>query len=134
MTGEAARTTDTDRTRAVWATMARGWKAGSAELFASIFAEDVDFISVRGTAEKGRERVRARHALLFEGQYRDTVLEIRPDLVRHLRGGAVIVHATTRVIRPDGSSMSLTHAQAVLVEDAGAWHIAAFHNMIPAVP
>ncbi len=134
MTGDAPRALDDSGIRAIWDTMARGWETGSAALFASVFAEDVDFISVQGTTEKGRDRVRGRHAVLFDGPYRGTALDVRLELVRRLGGDTALVHASTRVTRPDASVVSATHAQAVLVREHGEWLVVAFHNMIPFSP
>ncbi|WIV55470.1 SgcJ/EcaC family oxidoreductase [Amycolatopsis nalaikhensis] len=114
---------------ALWRTMAAGWNAGDAALFASVFAADVDFVNVRGEALLGRDAVEAGHARLFETAYRGTTLSATVTLVRPLTPELSLVHAMSE-IHPAGV---VTHAQAV-VRHAGAPEIAAFHNMIPKGP
>ncbi|MDT8911321.1 SgcJ/EcaC family oxidoreductase [Amycolatopsis sp. PS_44_ISF1] len=110
----------------LWRAMARGWAEGDASLFASVFAEDVDFVTVRGEALSGREAVEAGHARLFVTAYRDTTLSATVVLIRPLAPGLSLVHATS-TITPAGVT---THAQAV-VQDRS---ILAFHNMITEGP
>lgn len=127
--------TDDDRAiRGLWATMSQGWAAGSGTAFAAPFADDVEFISVRGTDEGGRAGVAARHDGLFASTYRGTSLDADVQLIRYLTPDIAVVHVETRILRPDGRRMVTTHAQAVTVRRKGQWHITAFHNMVPFAP
>lgn len=119
-----------ERVRALWAAMADGWAAGDAAAFASVFAEDVDFVTVRGEDLRGRDAVEAVHARLFATVFRDTKLVPNFVLHRPLTDRLALVHVTTGIV-PLGL---LTHAQAVVVLRDGEWSIAAFHNMIPNAP
>jgi uncharacterized protein (TIGR02246 family) len=119
--------TDEDRIRGLWRTMADGWAAGDAALFASVFAEDVDFVTVRGEEHSGRDVVEKSHARLFGTAYRGSTLTAEVGLVRPLADGISLVHATSTVA-PHGIK---THAQAVVVRRDGVWTISAFHNMVP---
>ncbi|MGW6936586.1 SgcJ/EcaC family oxidoreductase [Lentzea sp. NPDC054927] len=111
----------------LWRRMERGWADGDGEAFASVFAEDVDFVTVRGEELFGRRAVASGHAQLFAGPYRDTKLTAEISLIRPLADGISVVHVTSS-IAPAGIT---THAQAVVVQRADGWEIAAFHNMIP---
>ncbi|WP_329273499.1 SgcJ/EcaC family oxidoreductase [Streptomyces sp. NBC_01451] len=127
-----------DAIRALWATMARGWAAGDAALFAASFATDCDFTTVRGDKPQGRAGIEAGHDRLFRTQYAGTRLDARVTAVRHLRPGLATVEAESTVRAADGTALTSTHALAV-VERTGThdgpdlWQIVAFHNMIPAV-
>jgi uncharacterized protein (TIGR02246 family) len=109
----------------LWRTMADGWNSGDAYQFAGVFAEDVDFVTVRGEPLSGRKAVETMHAKLFTTSYQDTWLTTRIQLIRPLGEAIRLVHVTS-AIRPLGLE---THAQAVVVGSV----IAAFHNMIPYV-
>ncbi|WP_251144983.1 SgcJ/EcaC family oxidoreductase [Streptomyces sp. McG3] len=111
--------------RAVWRTMAEAWSSGDAVLFGSVFAEDVDFVTVRGEELHGRQQVVDRHAHLFATVHRGTRLEADVRPVREVADDTWLVHAVT-LIRPSGYA---THAQALVIRTAGAWTITAFHNM-----
>lgn len=111
----------------LWQRMEQGWALGDGEAFASVFAQDVDFVTVRGEELFGRRAVALGHGQLFAGPYRDTKLTAEISLIRPLSGGISVVHVTSS-IAPAGIT---THAQAVVVQRDGVWEIAAFHNMIP---
>ncbi|WP_167975609.1 SgcJ/EcaC family oxidoreductase [Lentzea indica] len=111
----------------LWRRMEKGWADGDGDAFAGVFAEDVDFVTVRGEELYGRRAVAAGHGQLFAGLYRDTVLTAEISLIRPLSDGISLVHVRSS-ISPPGIT---THAQAVVVQRDGGWEIAAFHNMIP---
>lgn len=111
----------------LWQRMEQGWADGDGLAFASVFAEDVDFVTVRGEELFGRRAVAAGHAQLFAGPYRATKLAAEISLIRPLTDDISVVHVTSS-IAPAGIA---THAQAVVVRRADGWEIAAFHNMIP---
>lgn len=118
---------DEDRIRGLWRTMVKGWASADAALFASVFADDVEFVTVRGEELFGRDAVAAMHDSLFGTVYRDTRLTAECGLIRPLSDELVLVHATSTVTPPGIA----THAQAVVGRREGAWSITAFHNMIP---
>lgn len=121
---------DEEQIRGLWRTMVKGWANGDAALFASVFADDVEFVTVRGEELFGREAVEAVHESLFGTVYRDTQLTAEAGLIRPLADDLYLVHATSTVA-PAGID---THAQAVVARHEGAWAVVAFHNMIPFVP
>ena len=111
----------------LWQRMEHGWVLGDGDAFASVFAEDVDFVTVRGEELFGRRAVALGHGQLFAGPYRDTKLTTEISLIRPLTDDVSVVHVTSS-ITPAGIT---THAQAVVVRREDGWEIAAFHNMIP---
>ena len=124
---------DTRAIHALWAEMARGWAAGDAAQFAAGFAQDCDFTTVRGDKPPGRTGIEAGHDALFRGPYAGTVLDARVVAVRFLRPDLATVEAESAIISPDGESLAVTHALAVVERTPEHhWSITAFHNMIPA--
>ncbi|MET9634408.1 SgcJ/EcaC family oxidoreductase [Lentzea sp. NPDC006480] len=117
----------TEQIYSLWQRMEQGWADGDGDAFASVFAQDVDFVTVRGEELFGRRAVALGHGQLFAGPYRDTELTAEISLIRPLADGISLVHVTSS-IAPAGIT---THAQAVVVQRSGGWEIAAFHNMIP---
>ncbi|MDT7790467.1 MAG: hypothetical protein QOF58_8886 [Pseudonocardiales bacterium] len=117
----------TEQIYSLWQRMEQGWADGDGDAFASVFAQDVDFVTVRGEELFGRRAVALGHGQLFAGPYRDTKLTAEISLIRPLADGISLVHVTSS-IAPAGIT---THAQAVVVQRSDGWEIAAFHNMIP---
>ncbi|GIG61577.1 hypothetical protein Lfu02_59490 [Longispora fulva] len=110
----------------IWLTMATAWQLGDAAMYASVFAEHVDFVTIRGEERMGRAQVEASHAALFDVVYANTRLLPEVTLIRPVADGVCLVHALTTIV-PLGIR---THAQAVVVIDAGRWSIAAFHTTL----
>lgn len=119
-----------DEIKALWQRMAEGWAAGDGKKFAGVFADDVDFVNVRGEEQHGRETVAANHGALFRTRYRDTKLTAEVHTIRFIGDDAAVVHVASTVHSGDNSTD--THAQAVVERRDGEWLITAFHNMIPA--
>ena len=117
----------TEQIYSLWQRMEQGWADGDGDAFAGVFAEDVDFVTVRGEELYGRRAVASGHGQLFAGPYRGTELTTKISLIRPLTSEISVVHVTSS-IAPAGIA---THAQAVVVQRDGGWEIAAFHNMIP---
>ena len=118
---------DEEQIHGLWRTMVKGWASADAALFASVFADDVEFVTVRGEELFGREAVEAVHESLFGTVYQGTRLTAECGLIRPLADELFLVHATSTVAPPGIA----THAQAVVGRRDGAWSITAFHNMIP---
>ncbi|MET7608344.1 SgcJ/EcaC family oxidoreductase [Streptomyces avermitilis] len=118
--------------RGLWTRMAEGWAHADATRFASVFSDDCDFTTVRGEKPPGRDGIAAGHARLFEGAYRDTVLEAHVDSIWHAAPGLAVVNASSRILI--GSKvLASTHAMAVVsCNQRRTWRIVAFHNMLPA--
>jgi uncharacterized protein (TIGR02246 family) len=108
----------------LWEVMACGWAQGDAAVFASVFAEDVSFVTVRGEEHHSRAAVEQSHARLFTTVYQGTALSAEIRFIRELPAGLWLVHVRSTV-HPAGIT---THAQAVVADGL----ITAFHNMIPA--
>jgi uncharacterized protein (TIGR02246 family) len=119
-----------DEIKALWQRMAEGWANADGEQFASVFAEDVEFVNVRGEEQHGRPAVAANHGALFRTRYRDTKLTAEVHTIRFLGDDVAVVHVASTV--HSGESVTGTHAQAVVQRRDGEWLITAFHNMIPA--
>lgn len=127
-------TPDEHAIKDVWTTMALAWEKGDARLFASVFDEDVAFVSVRGEEQATRTEVEQRHALLFATAYAGSRLEADVRLIRPLTDDLALVHVTSVVVPADDKPAMSTHAQAVVSRRGPNWSITAFHNMIPFIP
>ena len=118
----------------LWRRLEQAWAAGSGDAFAAVFAEDAEFVSIRGEEQHGRAEIAARHGALFTSAYRGSSLSAEVRKVRYLTPEIALVHATSTVT-PQGAPAGMnTHAQAVVERRDGAWRIVAFHNMVPFTP
>ena len=122
--------TTNDQVRALWTTMADAWAAGDAEQFAAVFAENVDFTTVRGEYLQTKKAVAQTHQHLFATAFHNTKLHPHFLLLRPLTDNLHLVHVTTKITPLN----ILTHAQALTTRHNNTWEITAFHNMIPTTP
>src|ERR1041385_358126 len=72
------------------------WNSSSSQRFASVFAEDADFINIYAKHYNGREAVDAGHRAIFDTVYKDSRNRLSIEGVRFVRPDVVVVfvHAT----------------------------------------
>jgi uncharacterized protein (TIGR02246 family) len=124
--------TDDDRA-AVEALVARleaAWNAADATAFAAEFTADTDFVNVRGDHHSGRDAVAAGHAAIWSSIYAGSTLRYSLTQLRELVPSVLLAHLDAQLHVPAGPLAGDISAipSLVLVQDGGAWRIAAFHN------
>jgi len=109
----------------------RAWNAGDGDAWAAEFAEDADFITVRGEYFRTRATIAEGHHFIFTTFYKDSTNRITLLGARAIRDDTILAHSTAELSVPAGP-MAGTHRaiQTVLLtrEGEGTWKIASFHN------
>ena len=106
------------------------WNAGDGDAWAAEFAEDADFITVRGEYFRTRTTIAEGHRHIFSTFYQGSTNRIALLRARAIRDDVILAHSTAELTVP-GGPMAGTHRaiQTVLLARAdGAWRIASFHN------
>jgi uncharacterized protein (TIGR02246 family) len=112
-----------------------GWNAHDAVRLAAVFAEDADFTSWRGDHVGGRVGVRAQHAAVFKGSFRESILNIDGLQVRLVRPDVAAVDvwwSMTGARNEDGTLRPPRRGVMALVvtrSDDAPWRILVFHNV-----
>ena len=111
------------------------WNRGDGTAFASMFATDADFTSIRLDRVRGRDAIGRAHQHIFEGVYRGSriaaqveqasVRALGPDHVEFL----VDAHMTNASGQPFGPKHA--HAMVIAEQQPEGWRVIAFHNMQP---
>lgn len=106
------------------------WNKADADAFAAEFAEDADFVNIRGDYHSGREAVAHGHAAIFGSIYAGSRIRYSVARLRELAPGVLLAHLDAHLQVPAGPAAGDTHAipSIVLVADQDAWQIASFHN------
>ena len=73
------------------------WMKRDADMLASLFTEDAEFVNVVGLWWHNREDIRQAHAYGFEKIFGDSGLAIREIKVKELSGDIAVVHARMRL-------------------------------------
>ena len=111
-----------------------GWNTASGERFAEPFADDADFVTIRGERHQGRTAIARGHAAIFASIYRGSRVAYEVLAARRLAGDVVLGHVQGTLNAPTGP-LAGTHtavASLVLVRSGERWQIAAFHNTLVA--
>jgi uncharacterized protein (TIGR02246 family) len=115
--------------------MTAAFNAHDARAATAMYAEDADFVSVRGERAHGRTEIEKRLARIFATRAGATTLRTLDASIRFPRSDVAIVHVTNELsglVAPDGSRLPPHQELSVrlLLKAKGQWKVAAFHNTI----
>jgi len=69
----------------------QAWNAHDMSRFAACFAEDADFVNVRGWWWRGRGEIEPTHALLHETMFSDSFMELERAATKEVGAGVVVI-------------------------------------------
>ena len=104
--------------------------------FARPFAEDADFVNIRGEHLRTREVIAKGHQAIFDTIYAGSVVRYNVAGVRAIAPAVLLAHVRATLNAPTGP-LAGEHRSLftlVLVQDQNAWNIAAFHNTLVTLP
>ena len=109
------------------------WNASDSMAWASLFAEDADFIHILGGHFQGREAIEHGHRTIFDTIYKGSRNKLDVEKVRFVRPGVAIVFIRTNLKwYLDGAEQEV-QARPTLVAQKngnGQWEIVAFQNTL----
>ena len=114
------------------AELENAWNAGDGSAFAQPFAEDADFVNIRGEHFRTREAIAKGHQGIFNTIYKDSVVRYQVAGVRAIAPGILLAHVKATLKAPTGP-LAGEHRSlftVVLAQGQDAWRIAAFHNRL----
>ena len=76
----------------------QGWNTHDMTRFAACFAEDADFVNVRGWWWRGRENIERNHALFHETIFRNSTMELELAAAKEVGSGVVVAHVQWRML------------------------------------
>jgi uncharacterized protein (TIGR02246 family) len=108
------------------------WNAGDGAAFARPFADDADFVNIRGEHHRSREAIAQGHEAILATIYKGSTVRFQLDGARPIATGVVLAHVKSLLKAPTGPLAGEHNAlfSLVLVEDHRVWRIAAFHNTL----
>ena len=133
MTAAVAQNNATDETtiRSLAATMEKGWNTKSGETFASVFADQHDYIVVSGfyLPDITRQQNAFAHQGLFNGIYKTNKLTLKIDKIHFLRPDLAQMTVLGATYEGDNLPADPTAIMTILVEKKeNDWKIISFHN------
>ena len=76
----------------------QAWNTHDMRRFAACFAEDADFVNVRGWWWRGRDKIERTHALLHETIFRDSRIGLECAAIKEVGSGVVVAHVKWRMV------------------------------------
>ena len=112
--------------------MEAAWNAADGAGFATPFASDADFVTIRAEHLRGREAIAAGHAAIFRTIYAGSVNRFQIESARLLQPDVALVHVLATLDAPAGPLAGRHHARfsLVLTREAAGWQIASLHNTL----
>ena len=106
------------------------WNSMDGDAFAASFADDADFVNIRGEHHRGREAIAAGHNAIFRTIYAGSSVDLTLENVRLLSPEVAVVHVHSRMEAPQGPLAGRHGARFSMVvsKDSGVWQIVSFHN------
>src|SRR3954454_1790642 len=105
------------------------WNAMDGSAFAAAFADDADFVNIRGEHFRGRTAIAQGHAAIFRTVYSGSTSQMIIEGLRLLRAEVALVHVHSLLDTPAGPLAGRQGARfsLVLTKEDGGWEIAALH-------
>jgi len=108
----------------------RAWNLADGPAFGKAFADDADFIDIRGRHHRGRNAVATGHQALLDSVYAGSTIRYQVETARMVTPQCLLVVAGASLDAPDGPAAGLSHARltAVLTSGVENWSVVSFHN------
>jgi uncharacterized protein (TIGR02246 family) len=106
------------------------WNSGDSIKFAEPFADDADFIDIRGDHHIGRANIERGHRQVFDTIYKGSRVRYAVEGTRFVRPDVAVVFLRARLDLRDNTTPVPTGARPTLViaNEGGQWQIVAFQN------
>jgi uncharacterized protein (TIGR02246 family) len=83
---------------ALLAEVEQSWNTHDMSRFAACFAQNADFVNVRGWWWRGRGEIERNHALSHETIFRASTMELECASAKEVGAGVVVVHVKWRMV------------------------------------
>jgi uncharacterized protein (TIGR02246 family) len=111
----------------------QAWNEGDGAAFGALFADESDFVDIRGGHHRGDgTHIGRAHQELFDGIYAGSTVAFRLDVARLLAPGCILALATSTLDAPHGPLQGVNQSRMTmaLAQEGGEWRIFAFHNTL----
>ena len=111
----------------------RAWNDADGAAFGAPFADESDFVDIRGGHHRGKTEIAHGHQAIFDSIYAGSSVRFRLDVARPVAGGVLAV-ATSTLDAPGGPLQGIHNARftMVIAEQGDDWRVASFHNTLVA--
>jgi uncharacterized protein (TIGR02246 family) len=136
MSGEHTSTTTTVDAGAIagdaFRELGEAWNRADGAAFGELFADDADFVDIRGAHHHGAIAIGAGHQAILDTIYAGSSVAYRVEVARTIRPGCVLALVAATLDAPGGPLRGVNRSRitAVLTDEHDRWTIAAFQNTL----
>jgi uncharacterized protein (TIGR02246 family) len=125
---------DNDILPAAFQELQRAWNSGNGAQFGEPFAEDADFVDIRGTRHHGKGAIAGGHQGILDSIYRGSTVRYGVVDQAAIAEGCLLgtVEATLDVPGGPLAGVNRSVITAVMTRTDDGWRIRAFHNTLVA--
>jgi uncharacterized protein (TIGR02246 family) len=125
-------TSATDTVAGIVAVLQAGWNAADGNKFAEPFADDADFVAIRGDYHKGKAVIAKGHEGILGSIYRGSTVRYEVSSARYLADNVILAHVTSTLEAPTGPLQGIQNSVAslIVVRTGTEWKITSFHNTL----
>ncbi len=119
-----------DTATTVMKTLEAAWNAADGASFGAAFADDADFVDIRGDYSKGRAAIAAGHQAVLDTVYKGSTVDYQLIQARQVGPDLTLAHVAGKLTAPAGPMAGVNRATFSMLIDGsgGAARIVAFHN------
>ena len=113
--------------------MEQAWNDADGLAFGNLFADDTEFVNIRGEHHRGNGAYIGRaHQQLFDSVYAGSTVHYHTDVARLIAPGCIVAVTSATMVAPAGPLQGTNHARitTVITETDGRWSVTAFHNTL----
>jgi uncharacterized protein (TIGR02246 family) len=110
----------------------QAWNEADGAAFGALFADESDFVNIRGEHHRGAAVIGRGHQAIFDTIYAGSTVRYRVEVARPLAPGHILAVAGATLEAPTGPmrGMNRSRLTAVLALQDDRWVITAFHNTL----
>jgi uncharacterized protein (TIGR02246 family) len=110
----------------------QAWNEADGAAFGALFADESDFVNIRGEHHRGADVIARGHQAIFDTIYAGSTVRYRVESARLLEPGHILAVAGATLEVPAGPMRGVNHSRltAVLARQDGRWAVTAFHNTL----
>jgi uncharacterized protein (TIGR02246 family) len=112
--------------------MQKAWNRADGQAFGAVFADDSDFVDIRGEHHRGNGAIGEGHQAIFDSIYAGSKVCYQVDVVRTVVPGCILAVASATLDAPSGPLQGRNQSRitAVIADQGDRWAVTSFHNTI----
>ena len=113
--------------------METAWNRADGQAFGAAFADDSDFVNIRGEHHRGDgTAIGYSHQAIFDSIYAGSEVRYQVDVVRTVVPGCILAVASATLDAPSGPLQGRNHSRitAIITDQGDRWAVTSFHNTL----